>query len=252
MITNKKIAVVAVLSLGTVFGVLTNCREDNGAFSGKATIPNTVEKQERLESLNLTGAASSVTPPSPAAAAPASGQAKHSSEYRALLAMSHLMALAVKPDTTLEKLVTRLVEYGVEPEISHSTNSETGDQFNLRTKNPFKGTRNFKALYFGSAGITPFPQHLSFEFRPGPTAMKDAVSAIEQAFPNTGKAVEENETFRKYKLADDYILWVKKMSSQDLADDPDIVYDPADAGTIRIAIEPEIHEGESDNGEQGE
>ncbi|NJL71061.1 MAG: hypothetical protein HC888_05310 [Candidatus Competibacteraceae bacterium] len=38
-----------------------------------------------------------------------------------------------------------------------------------------------------------------------------------------------------------YIVWVKKMAKDDLQDDPFNSYTSADSGTVRVAVELEIH-----------
>jgi hypothetical protein len=44
-----------------------------------------------------------------------------------------------------------------------------------------------------------------------------------------------------WKLSDGRILWVKRMDMDDLKDDPFNAYSADDVGTIRVAVESEIH-----------
>ena len=48
--------------------------------------------------------------------------------------------------------------------------------------------------------------------------------------------------FVKWDLDEHRIIWVKKMGAEDLRDDPFNAYTAADIHTIRVAVEPEIHD----------
>ena len=70
--------------------------------------------------------------------------------------------------------------------------------------------------------------------------MTDVVSAMQIAF-NVSSAAVEKPDYHLWNLPNGYILWVKKLDSSDLLDNPFNAYSSADIGTIRVAVEQEIH-----------
>lgn len=226
-----------LLIFGSAFYFLTNCREKDGAFAEKSGL------------LGPEAPGGSIaTPPTPLPIKELNRKAAGkpspplSEEVRALRAMVELVREAAQPETSIEQTILKLREFGVEPDIFENNNPDTGSLYIVRTKNPFRGTRYFHAQYFGGEGAAPFLQHVSFEFRPGPSAMREAIAAVEDAFPKLGKPTENSADFRQYAVGDDYIVWIKKMNAEDLQDDAFNAYDASDLGTIQVTVELEIHE----------
>lgn len=146
----------------------------------------------------------------------------------------------------LEELWSYLKNSGQDPMLTRDKNPYTGDMMIVRTNNPFPGTRYFHAQYFQNASGEPFVQHMSFEYKPGPTALADAVTAIKNTFANLNDPTVQSADYVQWKLDDDYILWIKKLGPEDLKDDPFNAYGPEDVGTVRVAVELEIHGNEND------
>ena len=232
---NRKILVGLIALLASTFYLLTNCRDKETVFQNNVKSRNQLEasKDQTQSPLNDID----TSPSSPTNQTP--GQ--YSAEVRGLMAMTTLMADAIRPETTLEQVITRLKEFGVEPEWTFNSNEDTGSMVTVQTNNPFRGTRYFKAQYFGGDGNAPFPQYLAFEFRPGPNAMKEAQLALKQSFPQLGQPLESFDDYAFYQLDDDYVVRVIKMTVEDLQDDTFHAYVPADVGTVRISIELDIH-----------
>ncbi|MCR9205610.1 MAG: hypothetical protein NXH75_13585, partial [Halobacteriovoraceae bacterium] len=87
-----------------------------------------------------------------------------------------------------------------------------------------------------------FLQHYSIDYRPGPDAFDRTKEMVQSLYNVKDGKPSKDGTFISYKLSDGYILWVKKMGKEDLKDDPFNAYEEGDVGTIRMAIEMEIHE----------
>lgn len=174
--------------------------------------------------------------PKPAASAPTPGGPR-----AGLNNMTDTLYKFTRPGQSLKNLVDFLESSNQEPVTTHNANDVTGQMAIVRTKSPLKGTRYFHAQYFSDAEHGDgFVQHMSFEVQPGPTAMNDTVAALKNTFglkqPETSR-----EGYSLWKLEDGRILWVKKMDLEDLKDDPFNAYSSADVGTVRVAIEAEIH-----------
>lgn len=165
-------------------------------------------------------------------------------EIASLENMARVLSLYSQPHYDLPALIEYLKKSGEEPFIAKDANPDTGEMIIVRTKAPLPGTRYFHAQYFTSETGRPMAQHISFEYKPGPTAMKDAASAVEKAFTNLSRPRIERPDFVQWDLDEDHIVWIKKMGEDDLRDDPFNAYTAADTGTVRVAIELEIHDKE--------
>ncbi len=161
-------------------------------------------------------------------------------ERNALLEMAATLARFTQPNITLKDLVDYLESNRQEPLTTRNSNPYTGEMAIVRTQSPLPGTRYFHAQYFNGEDGEAFVQHMSFEYKPGPSAMADAVAAVQRAF-SLGSPEAEHEGYVQWALKNGYIIWVKKMAPEDLKDDPFNAYTAEDAGTIRVAIEAEVH-----------
>lgn len=169
---------------------------------------------------------------------------KNQQEIASLEDMARVLSLYSQPHYDLPGLIDYLQKSSEAPFIARDANPDTGEMIIVRTKAPLPGTRYFHAQYFTSEGGKPMAQHISFEYKPGPTAMKDAAAAVEKAFTNLRRPRVETPDFVQWDLDEDHILWIKKMGEDDLREDPFNAYSAADTGTVRVAIELEIHDKE--------
>ena len=176
---------------------------------------------------------------------PQSTPAMPTPEKASLVEMAQTLSRYTVSGESLADLIAHLKELGQNPFLAKDKNPYTGEMTIVRTASPLVGTRYFHAQYFAGDEGEPFVQHMSFEFKPGPTAMNDAVSIVEQAFANLGQPTFQNDFYVQWNLGGDHIVWVKKLAATDLQDDPFNAYSAEDVGTIRVAVELEIHDRES-------
>ncbi|MBK26254.1 MAG: hypothetical protein CME70_19805 [Halobacteriovorax sp.] len=132
------------------------------------------------------------------------------------------------------------------PTVNINSNPYTGSMNIVRTKDTLPGTRYVHAQYMADENGNETLQHLSFEYRPGPQAFQRATEAIKSEFKIKGDPIHSKGDFVSFKLDEHYIIWLKRMGENDLKDDPFNAYTKNDAGTIRVAIELEIHGDETD------
>jgi hypothetical protein len=170
----------------------------------------------------------------------------NNSDVTGLSNMVQMVSQFTQAPNRLEELLRYLKNSGQDPMLTRDNNPYTGDMMIVRTNNPFPGTRYFHAQYFQNASGEPFVQHMSFEYKPGSTALADAVTAIKNTFPNLSDPTVQSADYVQWKLDDDYILWIKKLGPEDLKDDPFNAYAPQDVGTVRVAVELEIHGSENE------
>ncbi len=146
-----------------------------------------------------------------------------------------------------KSLIQRLTQQGLKPEVAQDFNKETGKLLVVRTEETLPGTRYFHAQFFEDENKQPFLQHMSFEFRPGPESMKTAVDAVQEKFPGLGRPESQSDGYVLWKTQDGYVVWVKKMSAQDLKHDPFNAYAPEDVDTVRVVVEQDIHSNNDDS-----
>ena len=163
-----------------------------------------------------------------------------------LINMLETLSLFTQGGQTLTDLLSHLRDQGEKPFLAQDQNLFTGAMVIVRTNSPLSGTRYFHAQYFRNESGEPFVQHMSFEYKPSPTAMTDVVSQVEKSFSNLGTPTVQREDYMQWNLGEDHIVWVKKMGPADLNDDPFNSYSPEDVGTIRVAVELEIHDRETE------
>ncbi|MCB0379164.1 MAG: hypothetical protein KDD33_11795, partial [Bdellovibrionales bacterium] len=162
-------------------------------------------------------------------------------DFVALKRWVGLMQQQIKEKGGMNQLILELKHLQLDPVIAKDSNPYTGDMHIIRTYKSLPGTRYFHAQYFSEKGGKPQLQHVSFEFRPGPGALKDVVSTLQKTLPEIGVPTEEDKEFYQWHFASDYVLWVKQLGKEDLIGDSFNAYSPDDLGTIRIALELEIH-----------
>ena len=173
-------------------------------------------------------------------------QASRERELKSLTEMTDTLSEFSQGKMHLVDLVSELERTQQAPIVTRDANAYTGEMAIVRTKNPLPGTRYFHAQYFADEHNEPFVQHMSFEFKPGPSAMADALDAVKKSFPQLGSPTETRGDFVEWAIDEHHILWVKKMAQDDLKENPFNAYSSNDVGTIRVAYETEPHgSGES-------
>ena len=154
-----------------------------------------------------------------------------------------LIKEVLKKEIDLENFVSQLKDLGFEPEVANDSNDFTGDMSIVRLENPPKGMRYFHGQFFNSHNSDSNLQHLSFDLAGSnvPEVLGDLAQYLAP-----GKSPQlSREGYQMYRLNDDYILWGKLLSDEDmkkLKSDPYKAYEASDVGKlIRVAIEQEIH-----------
>lgn len=164
---------------------------------------------------------------------------------KSFLVMSSLVKEAITGELPYNDFIQSLEDMELRPTQMINENTHTGRMSIVRTQNILPGTRYLHAQYFSDEGTSDkaYLQHVSFELRPGPDSFRMAKEIIAKQFKITSKPKNENENYISWNIDNKRLVWVKKMSKEDLKiKDPYNSYDPAkDAGTIVVTIEEEIH-----------
>lgn len=140
-------------------------------------------------------------------------------------------------EKSLSDLMDSLTKGQHEPFQVSDKNPDTGEMIIVRTKSPLPGTRYFHAQYFVDEDNKPFAQHISFEYRPSPEAMEQAIAMVQATFPGLGAPMEEGRDFIQWELPHGYVVWVKRLNQQDISSNPFNAYTQGDIGSVRIAVE---------------
>jgi hypothetical protein len=242
---NKKLMIFATLFLCSTFYVLTNCREKKNAFPVKANANSAAEHNTMVEDipaheaskdqLTLTG--------------PRDKEIASDSDLRSLQVMTNVMAEAIDPLRSLDQTVATLKSLGLQPEVVVETSESSGDRVDIRTGNPFRGTRHFHSIYLGSAGIPAYLQHMRLEFRPGPNALQEAEKALLKSFKIKDKPVFESDEVVKYRVNDEYTVYAKKLNLEDIKEGSDNAWDESDVGTIIVNVQLDLgdHDDEDEH-----
>ncbi len=167
------------------------------------------------------------------------------SEDMALDAFAEVLSIYNKSPINYEPLLEQLENWQLGPKIAKDSNPYTGTMAVIRTNKTLPGTRYFHAQYFSDENGENHLQHMSFEFRPGPNAFNNAIERVRKQFSLSAEPNYRREDFVSWNLPNGYIIWIKKMGKEDLKDDPYNAYTIEDNGTIRVAMELEIHDGPS-------
>ena len=158
-----------------------------------------------------------------------------------LVSLSSVISEFGKKDIEVGNITKRLKVMGLSPVVALDKNEDTGDMHTIRTKNSLPGARYFHAQIFTGKEGKQFVQHMSFEYRPGKQAFAQGVATAIREFGLSEKAVVQKDGFYSWNTFDGYVVWVKRMTAEDLKSDPFNAYSRKDIGTIRIAKEIEIH-----------
>lgn len=153
-----------------------------------------------------------------------------------------------KPTEKPSALLNELAALKLAPVATQDFNDHTGKMVIIRTNETLEGARYFHAQFFEDENKRTYLQHLSFEIRPSPDAMDRAVKMVEEKLGAKVVPLQApNSHYALYKAPNDYIVWVKRLEYDDLKDDPFNARDPeSDVGTLRVAIEKDIHAHENE------
>ncbi len=141
----------------------------------------------------------------------------------------------------LKGLLSELKATHQAPVMTNQSNPYTGDLLIIRTDNPFPGTRYFRAQVFGSASDDYAIQHASFEFAPGKDSLNLAKEAVFSAFGNLGSPQFQDDHFISWKVNDQYNVWLRVLQEQDIKNSTFEAYTEDDIGTVKVALEAEVH-----------
>lgn len=200
--------------------------------------------KERTSAVAPTPSAPKISAPQqqPKQSLPASAPTAAAEEVRQnVQAMTQVLFDYLSPNHKVTDLLLYLKQSGQEPYTSTSSNPHTGGMMFVRTKKPFKGTRYFHAQYVEGENGNIVPQHMSFEFMPGPQAMVMAEEALRTIQPQLGEPHDRTENFISWKLEDGYHCYIAKLDAEYIKEHPFNAYEPEDVGTIKIAVEMDIH-----------
>lgn len=163
-------------------------------------------------------------------------------EKESLIQKSELFKRYAHQNTQHEGLVEELKVQDARPLIMKDENPYTGSMNVVRTRAPIPGTRYFHAQFFNREDGGEYLQHMSFEFKASENSFKAVEKTMEKTFGLQGQKIESKDGFTSWRHGKDYVVWVKKLASSDLKkNDPFNAYSQDDVGTIRAAIELEIH-----------
>jgi len=157
-----------------------------------------------------------------------------------LVTMTRILSEFAAAGRPVEDVMAALRAAGQEPFLVRDRNEYTGEMIFVRTKHPLPGTRYFHAQYFVEEDGRSFPQHMSFEFPPGPHALEQAVAAVHAAFPGLGEPRQDSPDFLQWSLGHGYVLWIQRLQAEDLKHNPFNAYTEADLGSLRLAVELEV------------
>lgn len=164
-------------------------------------------------------------------------------EEKALAGFAEVLKEFKESPVDYEPLVEQLREWQLVPKIAKDANPYTGEMAIIRTNKTLPGTRYFHAQYFSDENGENHLQHMSFEYRPGPNAFNKAIESVSAKFGLPATPQYQKNDFASWNLDNGYIVWIKKMGPNDLEGDPFNAYAKDDVGTIRVAVELEIHGG---------
>lgn len=150
----------------------------------------------------------------------------------------------IKNNFPKEVLIKQLKYWKLAPTHSIDKNQYTGEMNMIRTQNGLPGTRYFHAQYFDG-----MLQHLSFEYQKNQKSFEQAIDTVKKQFNITTAPTTNNDNFISWPIENGRIVWIKRLDENDLKNNPFNAYSKDDIGTIKVAVELEIH---GDNNESSD
>lgn len=155
--------------------------------------------------------------------------------------MLSVLRSAYSSTAHFEDVLTNIADQA--PKIYRDSNPDTGEMLTIRTEKPLQGTRYVHMQYVGDVGAkTHLLQHAGFEFKPGAESFSQVTEAIKQTFPELGQPTSTKPGYVRYATKNNYVLWAKTLTREDIQDDPVNAYSENDIGTIRVVVEKAVHE----------
>lgn len=142
-----------------------------------------------------------------------------------------------------------LENIGLEPKVKLDSNKDTGDLSIVRTNKTLEGTRYLHAQFFSDEKGKSSLQHLSFEVRPSENSFAVASEIVKTQFGKDIHLTTNEAELKTWSTKDGYVVWIKKMTAEDLQGNPFNSYSQKDIGTIRVVIEENVHGTESFGGD---
>lgn len=133
-----------------------------------------------------------------------------------------------------KSMLETLRQAQLRPLVVEDLNPQSGALTFVRLEQDVPGIRYFHAQFFEDSR----PQHISFEYQPGSSAFEDTERRLRYLI---GRPVVQTKDFIKWKFKNGLNLWMKRMQTDDLGDDPFNAYTMSDLGTIRIVLESDVH-----------
>lgn len=160
-----------------------------------------------------------------------------------LLDMTKRVFRYAKRDVKSQDLINEFEQKELSPEIRIDSNPYTGTLNIVRTRSVLPGTRYFHAQFFENDDGSEFIQHISFEFKASEHSFAAVEKTILQQFLTEDVEQTQNkENFKSWRRDDGYVIWMKRLEKADIKTNPYNVYTEEDIGTIRVAIELDIHD----------
>ena len=111
----------------------------------------------------------------------------------------------------------------------------------IRSRINLPGTRYVHAQFFSGAKSKEYLQHFSFEIEPGMKRFEETKRLIQNSFELTSPPSYTSDEFISWEKGP-YTIWIKKLNQQDITEPhPFNAYSEKDKGSIRVAIELNIH-----------
>jgi hypothetical protein len=143
--------------------------------------------------------------------------------------------------SSLQTTLEQLQKLRLQPSLYQDSNPETGTLSVVRTEKPLPGTRYFHAQYFSSDQQKPFLQHMSFEIPPNKDSLRVAAQAIKDTFGPLPPAHTQTANMIAWTWKGKYTVWALKLDKESLVSDGFNAYTAQDEGTVRIAVELDVH-----------
>jgi hypothetical protein len=143
--------------------------------------------------------------------------------------------------SSLQTTLDQLQKLQLQPSLYQDANPETGTLSVVRTEKPLPGTRYFHAQYFSGDKQKPFLQHMSFEIPPNKESLRVAAQAIKDTFGPLPQAHTQTANMIAWTWKGKYTVWALKLDKDSLVSDGFNAYTAQDEGTVRIAVELDVH-----------
>lgn len=156
--------------------------------------------------------------------------------------VSTLIKFGLDDSKDFADMATYLKGLGLDPWAIRNSSPEDSSMYFVRLKKRLPGTKNFHAQYMRDEGDQSYPQHIAFEFRPGPESFELAKDTISALYPNLDAPKHDYGTvLRSWSIGDGKHIYIRTIDQEFIEmNHPYNAYGPEDIGVIRIVIEEDI------------